>query len=501
MSVNLNTNMYNYDMRYPSFRKISDTTPEFINKPITGIQNAISNTVDSFVKNPEDKDEEKKKSHKAAITAGSSVLVITGLIALLNPQFSGKYVNKLKEMIHKANTNVQTNKNSIVKSKFYKVCENFLQKILDIFQFTNSANATKDIGFKWLCQSEKFNGVKNDTTRKILKKCDSGFRKVMSPVHNSISNWFDSLSKSTVFKHYKKTEKSLDSFETMLGIYKKKLSPAEQKLFEQKLLEIKSARKFFAHNEVSERLIAQETSMNNLEKDFYDKLTNGYLKQFKGFKSDGSFKEKMIHNKNLIKNNMSFWAEDILMPTRNNFEQQGKNAVDILMGDGKNVKGKYHELFDIISPHLNQEEKNIIEKTLSKTNNKLRKANKSECVEYFDKKRDLVLGGAPTDILTGIGMVGMSGIAISTADTKQERISRALTLGFPAIAGIGTSMAMTAMLFSGVQGMIYGSLAGVVLSKLGSETDKLFNPPPKDIPQKDTFLADNQSKQAEVKNA
>ena len=98
-------------------------------------------------------------------------------------------------------------------------------------------------------------------------------------------------------------------------------------------------------------------------------------------------------------------------------------------------------------------------------------------------------------------MVGMSGIAISTADTKQERISRALTLGFPAIAGIGTSMAMTAMLFSGVQGMIYGSLAGVVLSKLGSETDKLFNPPPKDIPQKDTFLADNQLKQVEVKNA
>ena len=58
-------------------------------------------------------------------------------------------------------------------------------------------------------------------------------------------------------------------------------------------------------------------------------------------------------------------------------------------------------------------------------------------------------------------------------------------------------MAMTAMLFSGVQGMIYGSLASVGLSKLGSETDKLLNP------KKDTVLAQNkqQNKQAEVKNA
>ena len=497
MSVGFNSdiNTYSPQTQNNMMRVSTSNAPELINKPIEKVQNVISNTVDTFVKEPQD--EEKKKSHKAAITAGSSVLVLTALIALLNPQFSSKYVNKLKGMANKASANVKTNKDDVVKSKFYKASEKVLQSIVDFFQFTNTVNATKDIGFKWLCQSEKFNGVKNERAKKILKKCDSGFRKIMTPVHNSISNWFDDLSKSTVYKHYKNTRNKFNTLDVMMETYKKKLSPAEQKAFEQKLAEIKSVRGYFAKDKVGERLAVQEKSMSNLERDFNDKLINGYLKKFEGIKSKGSFQDKMNHNTKLIKDNMSFWAEDIMMPTRDKLEQNGAKIVDDLIGDGKGVKGKYNELIDILAPHISSEEKSILEDALNKAGKKLRKANKSECVEYFDKKRDLVLGGAPTDILTGIGMVGMSGVAVSTADTRQERVSRALTLGFPAIAGIGTSMAMTAMLFSGVQGMIYGSLASVGLSKLGSETDKLLNP------KKDTALAQNkqQNKQAEVKNA
>ena len=190
MSIGFNSdiNTYSPQTQNNMMRVSTSNAPELINKPIEKVQNVISNTVDTFVKEPQD--EEKKKSHKAAITAGSSVLVLTALIALLNPQFSSKYVNKLKGMAHKASANVKTNKDDVVKSKFYKASEKVLQSIVDFFQFTNTVNATKDIGFKWLCQSEKFNGVKNERAKKILKKCDSGFRKVMTPVHNSISNWF-----------------------------------------------------------------------------------------------------------------------------------------------------------------------------------------------------------------------------------------------------------------------------------------------------------------------
>ena len=218
--------------------------------------------------------------------------------------------------------------------------------------------------------------------------------------------------------------------------------------------------------------------MANLEQDFRNKLFNDYFKKFESPKQAGSLKHNVRH----IKDTMSFWAEDMLMPSRNKFEQDGKKAVDTLVGDGKGVKGKYHEAIDILSPHISKEEKTLLETSLQKTGKRLNKANHSECVEYFDKKRDLVLGGAPTDILTGIGMIGLSGIAVGTADTKEDRLSRALTLGFPAVAGIGASMALTAMLFSGVQSMIYGSIASAGLSQIGSAADKVFNPrKPKEV--------------------
>ena len=206
--------------------------------------------------------------------------------------------------------------------------------------------------------------------------------------------------------------------------------------------------------------------MANLEKDFSAKM--------KSYFSD--IWNKKGQRKDSINKNMSFWAEDILMPERNKLEQNGTKIVDKIMGNGKSQQGTYHEIIDILSPHLSQEEKILLEKNLNKANARLRKANHSECVEYFDKKRDLVLGGAPTDIMTALFGIGMSGLAIGTADTKEDRISRALTIGFPAIAGIGASMAFTAMLFSGIQGMIYGSLASIGLSKVGSMADKIITP-------------------------
>ena len=118
--------------------------------------------------------------------------------------------------------------------------------------------------------------------------------------------------------------------------------------------------------------------------------------------------------------------------------------------------------------------KKVLENLVKTTSKKLNKANISECAEYFDKKRDLILGSAPTDVLTALFGLGMSGVAIGTADDKQERASRAVTVAFPAIAGLGVSTAMTAMLFSGVKGMLIGSVASGALSLTGSAIDRSF---------------------------
>lgn len=460
----------------PNFRANISDASQIVTKPIEKVENVVNTTVDTFIKEPQD--EEKKKSHRTAIAAGSTVLVLSAFIALLNPKFSGKLINKLKTSSSKAEAKSRKSNNPLV-NKFHKIKKKVFTYTADTFQFTNSINATKDLGFKWLCTAKKFEGIKNDTLRKILTKCDAGFRKVMDYTHNSITNWFDKISQATVHKKYKKANKKMNAFEDLVSGYKSKLTSSEQKQLEDKLSEINNAKQYFSHKKTAERLLAQEKSMENLESDFKNKLINDFCKKFKGPKSSGTFNEKMKYNKLHLRKNMSYWAEDMLMPTRNAFEQDGKNAVETLIGDGKGVKGKYHELMDILNPHLTKEEKSVLEKSLGKAGKKLTKANKSECIEYFDKKRDLVLGGAPTDILTGIGTLGLGGIAIGAADTKEDRISRALTLGFPAIAGLGTSLTLTAMLFSGVQGMIYGSLAGFGFSQMGSIANKLINPKPK----------------------
>ena len=85
---------------------------------------------------------------------------------------------------------------------------------------------------------------------RFSKKCDSGFRKVMSNVHNSITNWFDSISKRTVYGKYKKASKNMDELDSLIYNYRAKLSPAEQKSLDAKLQEImQSKRNIFPERE------------------------------------------------------------------------------------------------------------------------------------------------------------------------------------------------------------------------------------------------------------
>lgn len=443
------TNNYSLNTQFNSqinFREKEENAP-ILAKPINKVESAITNTVDTFVKQPED--EEKKKSNKTAISVGSTVLVLTGLVALLNPKFSGKLVNKMKTMSSEASAKIEKNKGNVVKSKFYKASEKVWGKVANFLQFTNTMNGWKDIGFKKLCTETK------------------GVKTVMTKPHQAITRWFDALGKNTVQWKYSNANKNLKSLEDLISHYKDKLPASEQKMLETKLNEAKKVCEYFSKDKTANRLVEQEKVMSGLEKDFYSKMKS-YGKDLWNNNWQGK--------KATVKNNMSFWAEDMLMPARNKLEKDGMQVVDKIMGDGKAQKGTYHEIIDILSPHISKEEMTVLEKSLANANKNLRKANHSETVEYFDKKRDLVLGGAPTDIMTAIFGIGMSGLAIGVADTKEERVSRALTVGFPAIAGIGASMAFTAMLFSGIQGMIYGSLASIGLSKVGSIADKIITP-------------------------
>ena len=102
---------------------------------------------------------------------------------------------------------------------------------------------------------------------------------------------------------YSKVNKHLNSLENLISHYKDKLPAEEQKVLAEKLAELKKDAEFFSKEKTIERLKNQEKIMSNLEKDFVNRLKT----------YTNSLKDKSTNKKDLIKKNMSYWAEDILL--------------------------------------------------------------------------------------------------------------------------------------------------------------------------------------------
>ncbi|MEE3349353.1 MAG: hypothetical protein VZR09_04865 [Candidatus Gastranaerophilaceae bacterium] len=93
--------------------------------------------------------------------------------------------------------------------------------------------------------------------------------------------------------------------------------------------------------------------------------------------------------------------------------------------------------------------------------------------EFFDKLRDLVLGSAPTDVLTIVSSIGMIGYGLGFAHNKEERTSIILTSGIPIIGAIGTALYTTLKLVSGGKSLALGIVSGLVLNQMGVFADKI----------------------------
>ena len=426
------------DGRFVQFKADKNSVTKLVTKPIDTVESAVSTVTDTF----EPEDEDKKKSYKTAIRVGSTVLVLASLVAIINPKFSSKLVEKLKTKSARAANKAKTNDSLSGKwNKFKNITYNGIVKTVQIM---NNGNSAKDAGFKWMCSKVGF----------------------MGNIHNSITKGFDKISKHTVIAKYAKTNKRIDNLNKIFEQYKDRLSSNDKKIFEQKIAEIKNLQKYFSGESINARLENQETLMSNLEKDTISRMN--------------TFR-KNIFDKNVKKgdkfNDMTtFWAEEAIKQQKEKIVQEGEEFVSKLAGNKDGKKGLYTEIFELISPHLKEEEKLALGDSLEKSAKKLTNANKSETIEYFDKKRDLVLGSAPTDIVTALISLGVCGVALGTADSKEQRMSRTVSGVIPAICGIGTSIALTAMLVSGGLSIALGGISSVLLSGIGSITSRALFP-------------------------
>ena len=378
-------------------------------------------------------------------------------------------MQKFKVWQQKLDIKLQESKDNFLKTKIYALGKKgigMLEKVANVyFNF----NSTKDIVFKEMCtnNSKKYPEfiTKNKTIKNTVEKFDKFFVKIFEKPHKVITSFFDSVSKKTVKQNYKSALTKMNKFEEALILMKDKLPESEQKIVEAKLKEIATAKDAFTEDSLLKRFAKQEELMSELE--------NGLLRKLQD-KSDST----------------SYWVRDILSKQREQTMNEGIELVGKLTGS-KNKKGLYDEVLDICEKSLTPEEMKVLKDRMKTASMKLKKANQSECGEYFDKKRDLIVGGAPTDVVSQILGLGLCGLAVGKAD-KDERISKLITNGIPIITGLASSLIFSALLFSGPVGLVAGAIVSGITGLVCHLIDKfLLNN------NKDSEL----SEKTEVKNA
>lgn len=412
---------------------------KILKRPVQEVQTVIETGVDSFI-DTKKQDEKRRKIRNRAIAASSTVLVVSAFTLFLNPRSSGKLGKKIGELRQKLNFKIKQNNSNSFKNKIYKYWNNTLTGFEKAGNLYFNFNSGKDWAWDALCtnNNKKYPEflTKNSTVHKVVKTLDDAWVKVFKTPTEAVTRWFDNISKNTVKNKYKSALKELNSLEISLKAYKDKLPSNKQSVIEEKLKEIAKAKEVFSEENVLVRLKKQEGMMSNLKDDLANKIYN---------KKDGWCNDKT-----------RFWARDILEPSKTKVEKEGNEFISKLFGE-KGKKGLYDETFEIFKGELNEKELKSLSREMANAKAKIKKANVSECMEYFDKKRDLVLGGAPTDILTQVFGLSLCGWAITKAD-KEDRWSKLFTNGVPIITGLLSSLIFSAKLYAGAKSLIAGAV-------------------------------------------
>lgn len=155
----------------------------------------------------------------------------------------------------------------------------------------------------------------------------------------------------------------------------------------------------------------------------------------------------------------------------NAVKQMMENVKEIGKIMGEDGKGALQEILTIYKHLLPREDYMELKKIVIKTSHSIDNSVLKETDSFFDMKRDLKLGSAPTDILSILAAVGAIGVGLKNAENKEQQRSVLLKAGIPALGTIATSLYFSASLVSGGRAMLYGAISGLIISKCGSMLD------------------------------
>lgn len=444
---------YNYNNPYSRYSPMFRANDDFLATPIKKVSQAIESGVEPFA-DPNEKPSNKKR-RKRIIAASSTVLVLGAMTMIANPKSSTKVMSKLKNLQSEFEIKMNQNKDKFLKGKLYEFGHKIVSGTKKGANVYYNFISGKDIVFQEMClnANKKYPEflTKNKTTHEIIKALDNRFVKIFEKPHKKITEWFDNISKATVKRDYRRATRNIDLLNEEFQLLRKNLSPKNQKIFDAKFKEIISAKEVFNEKEMLDRLKEQEKMMDFLPEDLWNKVYN---------KKDG-FAKTITE---------SFWVRDALSKQKTLVENQGEQRLLKLFGN-KDKKGLYDDLVDLLKKDLKPDEIKLLEKDMAETLAKLRKANESECIKYFDKKRDLSVGSAPTDVLWQLLGLGLCGWTVARAD-KEDRTQALVTKGLPIITGLGSMLVFSALLYTAGASLAAGVGVSAVTGIIGNYINK-----------------------------
>ena len=521
MTVNLSDNTAFNKMLKASAPNYSSEKP----LPYTG-----GGTADGKIASVRIKDVKKEHGSSKGIIGWSIGATALGGIAalfLLTKGFSGSFYRKisalsedLRKRAYDLSVDVQ---NKTIWQKVKLTGAKIMQPVLDSFQSMSNINVLKDGGVmliaKWLKLTpvvDKINnvfkgivlktqrGAYNDAeysvikfvkdTEKIAKQ--SGSKELME-LASDIRNKYTSVFGTDA--HYGRSEKFWESIKLLHGrVWNTLLQTRKNKNISQYkdyiTLELTAPKRLAIKKEL---LDAKKLITNGIEDNY--KALKSELKHIKinvKTKDEKAVdfvqklsKEFEIYRKLNGTNEAAQRAEiaklsnetidNLLqhMKDNENFEvikTAAENIKNILNPDFSK-KGKAQEIVTIVKNKFgkNSPEYQTITSNLEKMDKNIKNAINTE-MDAYEKMAELRVGSAPTDILGILAPVAIATWLVTSAKTKDERVSKTLTQGIPIIGGIATTYYGTTRMFTGPKNIALGIGTAYILNLIGTQLDNWY---------------------------
>ena len=480
--------------------------------------------------------EKEKKDGGGALTKAVASVAITGAaVGFVFSRNGSAFSKKINSWIQRLDDRLYIYRNEklgFLDKINYKINKS-LRKFFEWLGVMNNLTAAKDIGFKKFCEKIKlkkpmdwvtnqFKKITMATSRRAYENARNITDNNIAELRTIIHNIEDVKLKEKLLGRLKELEKQISGITTAtsrndrLQIIERDTAQIGDEVgqemkeilsnFKTEYEKLRIYRTEVLASEGKERLVnALKNARRLFTFDIPDKVkilkdtcdTIGQAIKFE----DKSSKDKLREIRKLIKQYAAFSGQteensrNRILPVL----QRRIKELEKSVSDYGNYSQKTQDLFkaqfaEATSVLINTAQRGTIEKILgdlkefkssnpkvyaeirrltTQMRNATNKAFENE-LKLYDKFAEYSVGSAPTDAVGILLPIGLGLAAVIKGENKDEKVSATLKAGIPILGGVLTSFIATARMLTNMQGILMGTVAGLVLNALGSKADEVY---------------------------